>query len=335
VEVWEVHRPGPLASGPLRRATRPDPRPGPGQLLVEVRACGVCRTDLHVAEGDLPVHRPAVVPGHQVVGRVLAAGPGASRFSPGDRVGVAWLAWTCGRCRACRLGRENLCPEARFTGWDLDGGYAERLVAEEAFVYRLPEGLSDLEAAPLLCAGIIGYRALRRAELPPAGRLGIYGFGSSAHLTAQLALRQGAEVHVVTRSEAACELALALGCASAHTAGPPPVPLDAALVFAPAGPVLADALAALAPGGVAVSAGIHLSDLPPLSYQRHLFQERDLRSVTANTRADGEAFLALAARLGVRATTTAYGFEEADRALADLAGDRLTGSAVIRLGSEA
>jgi propanol-preferring alcohol dehydrogenase len=335
VEVWEVHRPGPLSTGPLVRARRPDPEPGPGQVLVQVRACGVCRTDLHVTEGDLPVHRPQVVPGHQVVGRVLACGPGAARLAVGDRVGVAWLGWTCGRCRACRLGRENLCPNARFTGWDLDGGYAELLVADEAFVYQLPDTLPDAAVAPLLCAGIIGYRALQRAALPPAGRLGIYGFGSSAHLTAQLALRQGAEVHVVTRSEAACELARSLGCASARTTGPPPVPLDAALVFAPSGPVLAEALEALAPGGVAVAAGIHLSDLPPLQYQRHLFGERDLRSVTANTRADGEAFLALADRLGVRASTTTYGFDEVDRALADLAEDRLTGSAVVLVDPEA
>ncbi|HTZ07581.1 MAG TPA: zinc-dependent alcohol dehydrogenase family protein [Acidimicrobiales bacterium] len=334
MRAWEVADPGPISGRPLRLVERDPPRPGPGQVRVAVRACGVCRTDLHVAEGDLPVHRPSVVPGHEVVGVVDALGPGASRFSPGDRVGIAWLASTCGRCRFCRRGDENLCPEATFTGWDHDGGYAEAAVVDEAYAYRLPEGLADEQAAPLLCAGIIGYRALRRAELPPGGRLGIYGFGGSAHLTAQVALAQGAEVHVLTRSQSARDLATALGAASVGPArAAPPVPLDAAIVFAPAGDIVPGALAALDRGGILVVAGIHLSDIPALRYEDHLFYERRIRSVTANTRRDGEEFLRLATRLGVAATTAVYPLERADTALADLAGDRLTGAAVLAVAT--
>ena len=334
MRAWELSRPGPVDTGPLELVDRPLPSPGPGQVRLAVAVCGVCRTDLHVAEGDLPVHRPRVVPGHEVVGRVDALGPGARRFSPGDRVGVAWLAGTCGACRFCRRGRENLCPDARFTGWDLDGGYAEAVVVDERYAYRLPEGLDDEQAAPLLCAGIIGYRALRRTELPPGGRLGIYGFGGSAHLTAQLARAQGAELYVMTRSEDARALATELGATWVGGADEaPPRPLDAAILFAPVGDLAPPALRALDRGGVLAVAGIHLTDVPALDYERDLFYERELRSVTANTRADGEDFLRLATRLGVRATTTAYPLERADEALSDLAHDRLVGAAVLRVGS--
>ena len=334
MRAWELARPGPLDTGPLELVDRPLPSPGPGQLRLAVTVCGVCRTDLHVTEGDLPVHRPRVVPGHEVVGRVDALGPGSSRFSPGDRVGVAWLASTCGACRFCRRGRENLCPDARFTGWDLDGGYAEAVVVDERYAYRLPEGLDDEQAAPLLCAGIIGYRALRRTDLPSGGRLGIYGFGGSAHLTAQLALAQGAELYVMTRSGDARALAAELGATWVGEADePPPVALDAAILFAPVGTLVPPALQALDRGGVLAVAGIHLTDVPALDYERDLFYERELRSVTANTRADGEDFLHLATRLGVRATTTAYPLERADEALSDLAHDRLVGAAVLRVGS--
>jgi propanol-preferring alcohol dehydrogenase len=290
----------------------------------------VCRTDLHLAEGDLAPHRPSTVPGHEVVGTVDALGAGTNRFHMGQRAGIAWLRHTCGRCRWCRRGRENLCVDPRFTGWDADGGYAQWAVVDEAYAYELPDEFDDVHAAPLLCAGIIGYRALRRAELPPGGRLGIYGFGASAHLAAQVALAQGATVHVLTRSAAARRHALDLG---AHSAGPadaaPPEPLDAAILFAPAGNLVPPALAALDRGGTLAVAGIHLSDVPPLDYQRHLFQERQLGSVTANTRADGEEFLTLAARLGLRVTVTPYALDAADRALADLANDRVTGAAVL------
>ncbi len=333
MRAWEVSEPGPVDGGPLRLVDRPAPEPGPGQVRVQVTACGVCRTDLHVAEGDLPVHRPHVVPGHEVVGRVGALGPGAGRFAVGDRVGVAWLAWTCGACRFCRRGAENLCPYATFTGWDHDGGYAEATVVDERYAYRLPDDLPDDQAAPLLCAGIIGYRALRLTGLPPGGRLGIYGFGGSAHLTAQVAMAEGAAVYVATRSAGARALAADLGAAWVGPADEaPPDPLDAAILFAPAGELVPPALAALDRGGVLAVAGIHLSDVPPLDYQAHLFQERVVRSVTANTRRDGEELLRLAPRLGVRATTVAYPLERAPEALADLAHDRFTGAAVLQVG---
>ncbi len=334
MRAWEVSRPAPIDQHPLELVDRPLPEPGPGQLRIRVTVCGVCRTDLHVTEGDLAVHRPRVTPGHEVVGVVEALGPGADRFVPGDRVGVAWLASTCGRCRFCRRGDENLCPDATFTGWDHDGGYAEALVADERYVYQLPEGLADEQAAPLLCAGIIGYRALSLTGLPPGGRLGIWGFGGSAHLTAQVAGAQGAELHVATRAPDGQQLARELGAAWVGGGDErPPVLLDGAILFAPAGELVPAALASLDRGGVLVIAGIHLSDLPTLHYEEHLFYEKVVRSTTANTRADGEALLRLAPRLGVRATTTAYPFEEADRALADLAHDRLTGAAVLRIGS--
>jgi propanol-preferring alcohol dehydrogenase len=297
---------------------------------VAVAACGVCRTDLHLAEGDLVPRRHGVVPGHEIVGVVDALGADTSRFALGDRIGIAWLRGTCGRCRWCRSGRENLCPDATFTGWDADGGYAEYAVVPEAFAYRLPDGVDDVAAAPLLCAGIVGYRALRRAELPPGGRLGIYGFGASAHLVAQVAIAQGATVHVLTRSAEARRLALDLGAASAGPAdAAPPEPLDAAVLFAPAGELVPVAMRALDQGGTLAVAGIHLSDIPSISYADELFREKQLRSVTANTRADGEEFLRLAARLRIRPTTTPRPLGEADQALADLAADRITGAAVL------
>lgn len=334
MKAWVVDRPGPATAspGPLRLVDRPRPEPGPGEIRVQVSACGVCRTDLHLAEGDLPPRHPQVVPGHEVVGHVDALGPGAERFAVGDRVGIAWLRHTCGRCRWCRRGRENLCIAPAFTGWDADGGYAEAAVVDEAYAYALPAEtvFDDRHAAPLLCAGIIGYRALKRAELPPGGRLGIYGFGASAHLAAQVALAQGATVHVLTRSPDAQRLALELG---AHSAGggadPPPEPLDSAILFAPVGTLVPPALAALDRGGTLAIAGIHLSDVPPLHYEDHLFQERQVRSVTANTRADGEELLALAERLRLHVVTTPYPLDAADRALADLAGDRVNGAAVL------
>ena len=297
---------------------------------MQVAACGVCRTDLHLAEGDLAPRRHGVVPGHEIVGVVDALGADTSRFALGDRIGIAWLRGTCGRCRWCRSGRENLCPDATFTGWDADGGYAEYAVVPEAFAYRLPDGVDDVAAAPLLCAGIVGYRALRRAELPPGGRLGIYGFGASAHLVAQVAIAQGATVHVLTRSAEARRLALDLGAASAGPAdAAPPEPLDAAVLFAPAGELVPVAMRALDQGGTLAVAGIHLSDIPSISYADELFREKQLRSVTANTRADGEEFLRLAARLRIRPTTTPRPLGEADQALADLAADRITGAAVL------
>ncbi len=329
--AWRVRQPGPMTTHPLDRVTVDVPQPGPGELLVAVLACGVCRTDLHVTEGDLPVHRPGVVPGHEVVGEVAAIGADTGdEFAIGDRVGIAWLRHTCGHCKFCVRGQENLCPESRYTGWDADGGYAEFATVPAAFAHHLPEGYSDTELAPLLCAGIIGYRSLLRADLPAGGRLGIYGFGGSAHLTAQVALAQGAEVHVMTRGERARELALSLGAASAQGAADrPPVPLDAAILFAPVGDLVLPALEALDRGGTLAIAGIYLSDIPALNYDRHLFQERQVRSVTSNTRNDAREFLAFAGQHHIDVTSPQYPLGRADQALSDLSEGRIAGAAVL------
>src|SRR5882672_5593170 len=298
MRAWHVDRPGPVGingagAGPLTARDTPVPEPGLGELLLRVLACGVCRTDLHVTEGDLPVHRPGVTPGHEVVGEVVATGDGdMSGFAPGNRAGAAWLRSTDGTCRYCLRGAENLCPASLYTGWDADGGYAEYLTVPAAYAHPLPAGYSDVELAPLLCAGIIGYRALKRAALPPGGHLGLYGFGGSAHLAAQVALARGATVSVMTRGEEARELARSLG--AAFVGGPadmPPQALDAAILFAPVGDLVPPALAALDRGGTLAVAGIYLTDIPPLSYERYLFQERQLRSVTSNTRQDAREFL--------------------------------------------
>ncbi|OAA23614.1 alcohol dehydrogenase, propanol-preferring [Frankia sp. EI5c] len=334
--AWQVTSPGPISAGPLRAVEAPVPEPGPGQVRLRVAACGVCRTDLHLAEGDLTPRRRRAVPGHEVVGYVDALGPGltAAAGAPpirlGDRLGIAWLGGTDQTCAYCRRGAENLCPASVYTGWDVDGGYAQYAVVAADYAYRLPAGYSDGELAPLLCAGIVGYRALLRAELPAGGRLGIYGFGASAHLAAQVAIAQGATVHVLTRSERARQLAVELGAASVAGAyDSPPEPLDAAVLFAPVGDLVPVALAALDRGGTLSIAGIHLTDIPPLNYQRHLFQERSVRSTTANTRADGAEFLAVAARHRLAVTVTPYPLTSADRALADLAHDRVHGAAVL------
>jgi len=330
MRAWAVDTPGPMSSHPLALVERQIPEPGPGQLRVRVSVCGVCRTDLHLAEGDLSPKHPLVIPGHEVVGRVDAIGPDATRFTLGDRIGIPWLAHTCGICPFCRTGRENLCLRPRFTGWDLDGGYADYVTVNESYAYPIPDVFSDIEAAPLLCAGIIGFRALRCADLPPGGRLGIYGFGGSAHLTAQIALAEGARLHVMTRSSAARRLALELGASSTGDATDmPPEPLDAAILFAPVGSLVPQAMEALDRGGTLVIAGIYLSDIPSLNYDRHLFEERTLRSVTANTRANGTAFLTAAARIGMKVSTSSYPFDDANAALVDLAEDRVNGAAVL------
>jgi alcohol dehydrogenase, propanol-preferring len=332
MQAWVVARPGPIADEPLALVELPTPVPKPRELLVRVTVCAVCRTDLHLAEGDLAPRAPRVVPGHEVVGRVAEVGADVSGFRPGDRVGIAWLRHTCGRCAYCRAGRENLCPHSEYTGWDADGGYAQYAVIDQGYVYRLPTGYSDDELAPLLCAGIIGFRALRQAALPAGGRLGVYGFGASAHLAAQVALAEGATVHVLTRSSAARELARELGAASVGDAtDPPPEQLDGAILFAPVGTLVPVALAALDRGGTLAVAGIHLTDIPALNYQRHLFQERTLCSVTANTREDGAAFLGFAAEHHLHVRTTPYPLPAADRALSDLAADRVNGAAVLRV----
>jgi alcohol dehydrogenase, propanol-preferring len=330
MQAWIVDRPGSIDSHQLVRVEREAPTPGPGQIRVAIRCCGVCRTDLHLAEGDLPPKRHGVTPGHEIVGVVESCGAGASRFRVGDRVGIAWLGATDGSCRFCRAGHENLCLAPTFTGWDVDGGYADMCVADERFAYTLPAGIDDEHAAPLLCAGIIGYRTLRAAALPPGGALGIYGFGGSAHLTAQIALHEGARVHVLTRGEQNQRLAAELGVHSVGAATEePPERLDSAILFAPAGELVPIALRALERGGTLAVAGIWLSDIPPLDYDATLFQERRLRSVTANTRGDGEEFLRLAHQFDIRVATTAYPMASASQALTDLAHGAFSGAAVL------
>jgi propanol-preferring alcohol dehydrogenase len=330
MKAWIVREQKPASQGPLEDEELDDPSPAPHEIVVSVEACGVCRTDLHIAEGDLPLRKVPVVPGHEVVGRVVDRGADARRFEIGDRVGVAWLRGVCMQCRYCRYGQENLCQDPRFTGWDADGGYAESTTVDEAFAYPLPGDRPAAELAPLLCAGIIGYRALKRSSLPEGGTLGIYGFGASAHITAQLALARGATVHVVTRAESGRGLALQLGCHSAQAPGErPPEPLDSAIIFAPAGELVPEALEALRRGGTVASAGIYMSQIPPLDYEKHLFYERNLVSVTANTRRDGEEFMRLVANSDIGIVTTPYPFEAAPQALADLAADKITGAAVL------
>jgi alcohol dehydrogenase, propanol-preferring len=331
MRAWHVETPGPVTGHPLSLHTDDDiPRPGPGELLLKVLACGVCRTDLHVTEGDLPPHRRGVTPGHEVVGEVAELGEGAKGFSTGDRAGAAWLRWTDGTCTYCQRQAENLCPHSLYTGWDADGGYAEYMTVPAAYAHRLPGGYDDAELAPLLCAGIIGYRALQRAELPPGGRLGIYGFGGSAHLATQVALARGATVHVLTRGAQARRLALELGAASAgDAADSPPEPLDAAIMFAPVGELVLPALAALDRGGTLAIAGIYLTDIPSLNYEKHLFQERQLRSVTSNTRADAREFLGFAAEHKLAVTVHRYPLDAAISALQDLKAGRFDGAAVL------
>ena len=328
MRAWRTQGDGPEN---LRLDEVPIPEPREDELLVRVVACGVCRTDLHIVEGDLPLRRDPVVPGHEVVGVVDEVGSAVQGFAFGDRVGIAWLRSTCGTCRWCESGAENLCPSSRYTGWDDDGGYADYTVVPAAYAYRVPDGIANVDMAPLLCAGIIGYRSLQRAAVPPGGTLGIYGFGGSAHLTAQLAVSQGIDVLVFTRDESARRLALDLGAAWAgESADEPPRKLDSAIVFAPAGEIVPLALAAVDQQGTVALAGIHLSDIPTLDYQRHLFGEKSLTSVTSNTRADGAEFLRLAAGV-VRPTVTPYPFESAPDALRDLADGRVNGAAVLEL----
>lgn len=316
--------------GVLQLAERPMPRPLSDEVLVRVEACGVCRTDLHVIDHELPVHKSAVVPGHEVVGVVTQVGEKVTLLRPGDRVGIAWLRRTCGACQWCREGRENLCLASRYTGWDEDGGYAAYATVPEAFAYLLPADADPAQFAPLLCAGIIGFRALARANLPPGGRLGIYGFGSSAHITSQLAMAAGAEVYAMTRGESNRDLARGLGAVFVGGAtSTPPVLMDSIIVFAPAGELVPIALQATTRGGTVVLAGIHMSDIPPLEYGKSLFTERDLRTVTANTRADGAALLRLARALHITPTITRYPFENAGKAVADLRAGIASGSLVI------
>ena len=323
----------PIETSPLVPVDLPDPSPGPGEILVRVSACGICRTDLHVIEGDLPPRRTPVIPGHQVVGTVDAAGEGATRFPRGTRVGIAWLARTCGVCEFCAAGKENLCDRPLFTGYHRDGGFAEHAVVPEAFAYPLPSAFRDAEAAPLLCAGIIGFRALRRADLPQGGKLAIYGFGSSAHIVIQLALHRGCEVFVCTRGEQHRELAKRMGASWAgEDPEEMPAPADSAILFAPAGELVPTALKHVKKGGTLSIAGIHMSDVPAMKYEECLFYEKNIRSVTANTRQDGEDLLREAAEVPIRPKVTLFPLEEANRALQLLKADKLQGTGVLTVG---
>jgi propanol-preferring alcohol dehydrogenase len=332
MRAWVLERPAPIERAPLVLRELPDPIPAAGEIAVAVSVCGLCRTDLHVIEGDLVPQRAAVVPGHQIVGRVVALGAGAGRFALGQRVGIAWLWRACGACEYCVASAENLCRAPRFTGWHENGGYAERVRAPEDFAYALPDALDDATIAPLLCAGIIGYRALVRSRIRPGGRLGLYGFGSSAHIALQVALHFGCRVFAVTREASHRALARELGAVWAGDLGEaPPEKLDAAVLFAPAGALVPVALAALAPGGTLACAGIHMTEIPALDYAAHLFEERTLTSVTANTRGDGRALLELAARASIRPRTTEFAFADANRALLALEQGLVAGSGVLRV----
>lgn len=314
---------------PLRLQHRPRPEPGPGQVLVRIGACGVCRTDLHVVDGELSEPVLPIVPGHEAVGRVVAMGAGVERLATGERVGVPWLGHTCGTCEHCRLERENLCPRARFTGYQIDGGYADYLVVDQRYCFPVHGGYSDADAAPLLCAGLIGYRSLRKAGDPR--RLGIFGFGAAAHIVAQVARWEGREVYAFVRpgDDLAAEFARELGAVWAGPSdGSAPDPLDAAIIFAPVGVLVPAALEAVAPGGRVVCAGIHMSDIPSFPY-RILWQEREIVSVANLTRRDGEEFLALAPKVPVRTTIECYPLERANDALDDLRAGRIRGAAVL------
>jgi len=326
-----LYSPAKVESNPLQLVDAPDPVPTGEEILVRVADCGVCRTDLHVVEGELPPRKSPVIPGHQVVGRVERVGSEVSRLHVGDRVGIPWLHHTCGVCEYCRAGKENLCDNATFTGYVVDGGFAEYALAPEKFVYRIPEQVSDEQAAPLLCAGIIGFRSLRLSGIQPGGKLGFYGFGAAAHVAIQVARYWKVDVYAMTRDERHRRLARELGAVWAGgTVADPPEKLDAAIIFAPAGEIVPAALRALKRGGTVTLAGIHMSTIPPLDYNL-LYHERVLRSVANNTRQDGEDFLRLAGEIPVRTEVEVFPLRDANRALNQLKNDAIRGAAVLRI----
>ncbi|QBP18065.1 zinc-dependent alcohol dehydrogenase family protein [Acetilactobacillus jinshanensis] len=337
MKAWEVVKQGSVNKKPfpLKYVTKPVPQPKPGETLVKVLACGVCHTDLHVTEGDLPVHKKLLTPGHEIVGIVVKNGKNAHRFKIGDRIGIPWLRWTCGVCEYCRSGHENLCPNSKYTGWDHDGGYAQYATVPEGYAYHIPKRFKSVEAAPLLCAGIIGYRAYERANVPAGGKLGLYGFGGSAHITAQIALAQGIQVHVFTRGGDAGRYAKKLGCSSVNnTYDVSPVPLDSSIIYAPVGDCVPNALKSLRSGGTLALAGIHMTDIPQMSYEDHIFHEKTLTSVESNTRHDGETFLTLADRLGIQPHVTTYPLDKADQALKRVSKGDLKGACVLKVADK-
>ncbi len=334
MQAMVLQAPRPVEECPLEQATLDMPTPGPGEVRLRVRVCGVCHTDLHTVEGELELPRLPVVPGHQVVGTVDALGPGAARFHLGQRVGVAWLHWACGECEYCRRGLENLCANARFTGLHADGGYCQYMVADERYAYPIPERFTDAEAAPLLCAGIIGYRSLRLSEIEPGGRLGLYGFGASAHIAIQVARYWGCEVYVFTRGEEHRRLARELGAAWTGAAEEtPPAPLDSGIIFAPAGRLVPLALGHLRPGGTVAINAIYMSPIPELPYHL-LYCERTLRSVANFTRQDAEALLRLAAEIPIRTEVEIFALAEANEVLGRLKRSEIRGSAALAIPQE-
>lgn len=323
---------GPVEKNPLEPAEIPMPQPGPGDILMSVKACGVCHTDLHTVEGELPEVKLPVIPGHQVVGVVESLGQGVRRFQKGERIGAAWLHYACGTCAFCRRGQENLCENGRFTGYHVNGGYAETMTVPEKFAYSVPAIFSDEEAAPLLCAGIIGYRALRLSEIRPGGCLGLYGFGASAHVAIQVAVHWKCRVYVFSRSREHQDFARRLGAAWTGSAGEtPPSKMDSSIIFAPAGPLVPEALLNTNKGGTVALAGIHMTPIPEMDYRKHLYHERTLRSVANATRQDGEELLKIAAEIPIRTTTQVFPLAEANQVLRLLKEGRISGAAVLKI----
>ena len=321
-----------MEKNPLEPAEIPMPQPGPGDILLSVKACGVCHTDLHTVEGELPEVKLPVIPGHQVVGVVESLGQGVRRFQKGERIGAAWLHYACGTCAFCRRGQENLCENGRFTGYHVNGGYAETMTVPEKFAYSVPAIFSDEEAAPLLCAGIIGYRALRLSEIRPGGCLGLYGFGASAHVAIQVAVHWKCRVYVFSRSREHQDFARRLGAAWTGSAGEtPPSKMDSSIIFAPAGPLVPEALLNTNKGGTVALAGIHMTPIPEMDYRKHLYHERTLRSVANATRQDGEELLKIAAEIPIRTTTQVFPLAEANQVLRLLKEGRISGAAVLKI----
>jgi propanol-preferring alcohol dehydrogenase len=324
--------PRPIEEKPLVMAEVEKPTPGPKEIRLKILTCGICHTDLHVVEGELPSKKLSIIPGHQIVGIVESVGKKVTRFRGGDKVGVAWLNSTCGKCEFCLKGKENLCEEARFTGYDVDGGYAEYTVVSEDFAYSIPQGFSDIEAAPLLCAGVIGFRALRLSEIEKGGRLGLFGFGASAHIVIQIAKHWGCQVYVFTRSEQHRKLARDLGAVWAGGAGDiSPAKVQSAIIFAPTGTLVLDALRVLEKGGTVALAGIYMTPIPEMDYQEHLYYEKTVRSVANSTRKDAEDLLELAGKIPVRVEIQEFPLEEANRALLLLKQGKIQGAGVLRV----
>lgn len=332
MKAMVLRQSGAIESNPLESVEIAQPQPGPSQVLIKVEACGLCHTDLHIVEGELDLPRLPLILGHQVVGTVEKLGPAVDRLAVGDRVGLAWLGWTCRKCDFCLTGRENLCEAARFTGYHFDGGYAQYVVAEVDFAYQVPRNISSVAAAPLLCAGIIGYRALRLSNITKGGRLGLYGFGASAHLAIQIARHWQCEVYVFSRSASHRKLAQKLGAVwTGQIHDKVPAKLQAAVIFAPAGEMVPAALDHLQKGGTLALAGIHMTDIPTLNYQKHLYYEKTLRSVTASTRADGRELMRLAGEIPLQTTTHEFALADANRALQMLKASQIDGAGVLRI----